>query len=59
MTVQRGSLAGGNVGAGIASLSAGLDLDRVTVIGNLASGGNGGGVWTFGGTLAVDHSTLP
>jgi hypothetical protein len=57
MTILRGSLAGGNAGAGVASFLAGLTLEGVTVQSNTTNG-NGGGVGTLGGSLDVDHSSF-
>ena len=56
LTILRGSLAGANVGAGIASYLARLELDGVTIQQNFAS--SGGGVWTLGGSLLIDHSSF-
>ena len=60
MVVKGGGLTGNNVGAGVAAYLAALNLDGVTIQANTAAGAtaNGAGVWTFGGTLAVDHSSF-
>lgn len=64
LTVQRGLLAGGNVGAGIVSFQAPLVSSTITANTTSGSSGNppapasGGGVATIGGSLLIDHSTI-
>jgi hypothetical protein len=59
LVLASGKLTGANfLGAGLAGLNAPLSLDNVTLFGNQTTAGNGGGIATLGGSLAIDHSAV-